>query len=53
VPSVQVAAAELFRDEPLAILPLTRRDGRASGEPVLQDALWSDPTATTRSSWSP
>ena len=32
--SVQVAAGELFRDEPLAILPLTRRDGRASEEPV-------------------
>jgi Ala-tRNA(Pro) deacylase len=32
--SVQVAAAELFRDEPLAVLPLTRRDGRASDEPV-------------------
>jgi hypothetical protein len=32
--SVQVAAAELFRDEPLAVLPLTRRDGRTSEEPV-------------------
>ena len=32
--SVQVATAELFRDEPLAVLPLTRRDGLASQEPV-------------------
>ena len=32
--SVQVATAELFRDEPLAVLPLTRRDERASGEPI-------------------
>ena len=32
--SVQVTTAELFRDEPLAILPLTRRDGRASGDPI-------------------
>jgi Ala-tRNA(Pro) deacylase len=32
--SVQVAAAELFRDEPLAVLPLTRRDGQARDEPV-------------------
>ena len=32
--SVQVTTAELFRDEPLAVLPLTRRDGRASEEPV-------------------
>jgi Ala-tRNA(Pro) deacylase len=32
--SVQVITAELFRDEPLAVLPLTRRDGRASEDPV-------------------
>jgi Ala-tRNA(Pro) deacylase len=32
--SVQVATAELFRDEPLAVLPLTRLDGRASEEPI-------------------
>jgi Ala-tRNA(Pro) deacylase len=32
--SVRVTAAELFRDEPLAVLPLTRHDGRASEEPV-------------------
>jgi Ala-tRNA(Pro) deacylase len=32
--SVQVTTAELFWDEPLAVLPLTRRDGRASEEPV-------------------
>ena len=32
--SVRVAAAELFRDEPLAVLPLTRQDGRASQDPI-------------------
>ena len=32
--SVQVPTAELFRDEPLAILPSTRRDGRASQDPI-------------------
>jgi Ala-tRNA(Pro) deacylase len=32
--SVQVTTAELFWDEPLAVLPLTRRVGRASEEPV-------------------
>ena len=32
--SVQVTTAELFRDEPLAVLPLTRRDGRASQDPI-------------------
>jgi Ala-tRNA(Pro) deacylase len=32
--SVQVTTAELFWDEPLAVLPLTRRDGRASGDPT-------------------
>ncbi|HET7517373.1 MAG TPA: YbaK/EbsC family protein [Actinomycetes bacterium] len=31
--SVQVTTAELFRDEPLAVAPLTRQD-RASEEPV-------------------
>jgi Ala-tRNA(Pro) deacylase len=36
--SVQVPTAELFRDEPLAVLPLTRRDGRAS-----QDRIGSPP----------
>ena len=34
--SVRVAAAELFRDEPLAVLPLTRRDGRASEDPIFR-----------------
>jgi Ala-tRNA(Pro) deacylase len=32
--SVRVATAELFADEPLAVLPLTRRDERASEEPI-------------------
>ena len=32
--SVQVTTAELFWDEPLAVLPLTRRDGRASQDPI-------------------
>jgi Ala-tRNA(Pro) deacylase len=32
--SVRVGAGELFRDEPLAVLPLTRRDGLATKEPV-------------------
>jgi Ala-tRNA(Pro) deacylase len=32
--SVQVVAADLLRDEPLGVLPLTRSDGRASEEPV-------------------
>ena len=32
--SVQVTTAELFRDEPLAVLPLTRRDGQASEDPI-------------------
>ena len=32
--SVRVAAGELFRDEPLTMLPLTRRDGPASEEPI-------------------
>jgi Ala-tRNA(Pro) deacylase len=32
--SVRVAAAELFWDEPLAVLPLTRRDERASEDPI-------------------
>ena len=32
--SVRVVTAELFRDEPLAVLPLTRRDGRASQDPI-------------------
>jgi Ala-tRNA(Pro) deacylase len=32
--SIRVAVAGLFRNEPLAVLPLTRRDGRASGEPI-------------------
>ena len=32
--SVRVAAAELFWDEPLAVLPLTRRDEPASQDPI-------------------
>jgi Ala-tRNA(Pro) deacylase len=32
--SVRAGTAELFRDEPLAIMPLTRREDRASEEPV-------------------
>jgi Ala-tRNA(Pro) deacylase len=32
--SVRAATPELFRDEPMAILPLTRRDDRASEEPI-------------------
>jgi Ala-tRNA(Pro) deacylase len=32
--SVRVVAADLFRDEPLGVLPLTRLDGRASEEPT-------------------
>jgi Ala-tRNA(Pro) deacylase len=32
--SVRVRSRELFRDEPLAVLPLTRQDGRASGKPI-------------------
>jgi Ala-tRNA(Pro) deacylase len=32
--SVRVVTAELFRDEPLAVLPLTRQDGRASQDPI-------------------
>ena len=32
--SVRVRSGELFRDEPLAVLPLTRQDGRASEEPI-------------------
>jgi Ala-tRNA(Pro) deacylase len=32
--SVRVAAGELFRDEPLAVLPLSRRENRASQDPV-------------------
>jgi len=32
--SVRVGTAELFRDEPLAVLPLTRQDGRASQDPI-------------------
>jgi Ala-tRNA(Pro) deacylase len=32
--SVRVATAEVFRDEQMAILPLTRRDGRASEDPI-------------------
>jgi Ala-tRNA(Pro) deacylase len=32
--SVRAAIPELFRDEPMAILPLTRRDDRASEEPI-------------------
>jgi Ala-tRNA(Pro) deacylase len=32
--SVQAGTAELFRDEPVAVLPLTRREDRASEEPI-------------------
>jgi Ala-tRNA(Pro) deacylase len=32
--SVRVAAADLFRDEPLGVLPLTRRDKPASENPI-------------------
>jgi Ala-tRNA(Pro) deacylase len=32
--SIRVRAGELFRDEPLAVLPLTRQDGRASQDPI-------------------
>jgi Ala-tRNA(Pro) deacylase len=32
--SVRAGTAELFRDEPLAILPLTRREDRASQDPI-------------------
>jgi Ala-tRNA(Pro) deacylase len=32
--SVRVVTAELFRDEPVAVLPLTRRDGQASQDPI-------------------
>ena len=32
--SVRVATAGLFRDEPLAVLPLTRRQDRASQDPI-------------------
>jgi Ala-tRNA(Pro) deacylase len=32
--SVRVAAADLFRDEPLGVLPLTRSDGRTSNSAV-------------------
>jgi Ala-tRNA(Pro) deacylase len=32
--SVRVAAGELFRDESLAVLPLTRREDRAGEGPV-------------------
>ena len=32
--SVRVATAELFRDEPAAVLPLTRREDRASQDPI-------------------
>jgi Ala-tRNA(Pro) deacylase len=32
--SVRVAAADLFRDEPLGVLPLTRRDRPASEDPI-------------------
>jgi Ala-tRNA(Pro) deacylase len=32
--SVRVVTAETFRDEPLAVLPLTRRDGQASQDPI-------------------
>jgi Ala-tRNA(Pro) deacylase len=34
IESVRVAAGELFRDEPVAVLPLTRRQERAGEEPV-------------------
>jgi Ala-tRNA(Pro) deacylase len=32
--SVRAATGELFRDEPAAVLPLTRQDGRASQDPI-------------------
>ena len=32
--SVRVVTGEMFRDEPLAVLPLTRPDGRASEDPI-------------------
>jgi hypothetical protein len=32
--SVQVVTAELFRDEPLAVLPLTRQGEWASQDPI-------------------
>jgi Ala-tRNA(Pro) deacylase len=32
--SVRAATAELFRDEPLAVLPLTRRQDRAGRDPI-------------------
>jgi Ala-tRNA(Pro) deacylase len=32
--SVRVATGELFRDEPVAVLPLTRREERASQGPI-------------------
>ena len=32
--SVRVRAGELFRDEPLAILPLSRREDRGSQDPI-------------------
>jgi Ala-tRNA(Pro) deacylase len=32
--SVKASTSELFRDEPVTILPLTRRDQRASEEPI-------------------
>jgi Ala-tRNA(Pro) deacylase len=34
--SVTASTAELFRDEPVMILPLSRRDRRASEEPIPQ-----------------
>ena len=34
--SVRAGTAGLFRDEPLAIVPLTRREDRASEEPVIR-----------------
>jgi Ala-tRNA(Pro) deacylase len=33
--SVRAAASELFRNQPLAVLPLTGQDGRASQDPIL------------------
>jgi hypothetical protein len=32
--SVRAWTAGLFRDEPLAVLPLTRQDGRARQDPI-------------------
>ena len=32
--SVRVVTGELFRDEPLAVMPLTRPDRRASEDPI-------------------